>query len=78
MATAGWDCTKPRIPVGTKSCLPMFLPRKKGLKSTDGVSEKQNVEGEYPDNDIRKSCSALIRSFIISHSYIRMKLKLVF
>jgi len=30
------------------------------------VSEKQEVEGEYPDKDIGKSRSALIRSCIIS------------
>lgn len=42
------------------------------------VSEKQEVEGDYPDKDTRKSCSALMRSFIISDSYIRMKLKLIF
>lgn len=42
------------------------------------ASEKQEVEGDYPEKEMRKSCSALIRSFIISHRNIRMKLKLIF
>lgn len=76
--TVGWDCTKLKIPVETKSCLPLLLPRKKGLKSTDGKCLRNRTfqilsEGEYPDKDNRKSCSTVIRSFIISHSCIRMK-----
>lgn len=42
------------------------------------VDEKQDVEGKRLGNGIRKYYSALIRSCVISLSYIRIKAKLVF